>query len=133
MRDGRAAERVAESAEEAEDVGGALHFAGGFGEGLAFLAREQFGKFGFAGFEDLRSFAQDATARGRRGGGPTGEGGFRRGDGCCGVILAGERILGDELAGVSGVEVLEGLAGFRGDPFARDEVGVVAHDNVGQK
>ena len=37
---GLAAERVAESAEETEDVAGALHLAGAFGEGLAFLAGE---------------------------------------------------------------------------------------------
>ena len=57
VRDGLASEDVAQTAKEAENIAGALHFPRAFRKGLALLAREQFGELRFAGLEDLGSLA----------------------------------------------------------------------------
>ena len=47
VRDGLAAERVAEPAKKSENVDGPLHFAGAFRQRLALLAGEDFGQLHF--------------------------------------------------------------------------------------
>ena len=53
VRNGLAAERVAQSSKETKNVDGPLDFAGAFGEGLALLARQQFGQLGLARLEEV--------------------------------------------------------------------------------
>ena len=78
MRDRLAAERVAEPAEEPENVDCPLNFAGAFGQRLALLAGEQLRQFRFARLQHLRRLAQNAPARDGRLRGPAREGLLRR-------------------------------------------------------
>jgi hypothetical protein len=63
--------RSAFAGEELEDVAGAGHFADGFGQGLAFFAREQVAQFGLArqdlgagGVEDVEALLRRRQAPG---------------------------------------------------------------------
>jgi hypothetical protein len=127
VRNGVAADRVTKAAEETKNVNGALHFALGFGEGLAFLAGEEFGEFVFARGENFGNFAENASARdGGLGapGGLRGAGGFNSSASFGFVAL---RIIGDDFALVSGIQILKTHAVLGIDPFATDEILVSPH------
>jgi hypothetical protein len=122
VRNGLAAQNVTQAAEETEDVDRALHFALAFHERLAFLPREQLGEIGLAGFQDLRSLAEDAPARNGRQGRPCGKSLLRGVDGCLRIFFAGERIFRDGLPGIGWVLSLVNLSRTRADRFAADQV-----------
>src|SRR6185503_167339 len=98
MRDGLPAECETEPAEKTEDIDSALHLAGAFDKRLAFLAGEQLGEFGFARFENLRRFVQDASARNWRGAAPTIKRALRGRDRFLRVVRSALRIARDLFA-----------------------------------
>ena len=112
------------AAEVLEDADRAGHLALGLGDRLAFLAAQQVGHLGEPAFEDRRGLAAGscrvrAPAWTPSRGTPL-RGLDRRVDvGCVGVLQQP-----DDVAGVGGVDVLEGASGARGAPFAVDEVEV---------
>src|SRR5439155_21082021 len=111
VRNGLAAERVAQSSKETKNVDGPLDFAGAFGEGLALLARQQFGQLGLSRLEEVRRLAEDSTARDRRRRGPGGVSLARRFNRRARLLFPARRIGCDDLACVGRVEARNCLAG----------------------
>ena len=114
----RAAQYLA--GKEFEHVAGPRHFANTFGERLAFLAREQLPEFVLAR-DDLVAHLVEQVGPGLHAEvRPCREG--RAGGLHCplGLHLVGLRVLGDDVAGVGGIDVLG--HGGAGDPLAGDVV-----------
>ncbi len=111
--------------EEQEDLAGANRFTHAFGDGLAFLAREQAAELVLAREDLVADALQDVVALLDRPARPRRKRLLRRGDRAFRRFRVGPSEETDHVAGVRRVDVLGGLRRF--EPFARDVVARCFH------
>jgi len=103
-------------------VDGFLHVAAGFGEDLAHLAGHFLGIVFLALDEDFGGAENNLSPAGRRDETPLGEGALGGVDGGVDVVFVRFLEDADQVAGVGGIAVFEGLAARGPDPLAVDEI-----------